>query len=141
MAEKSNKTTRVRDYLLTLIAQKQYDDDGRLPTEKELCERFGISRVPVNAALSELVSEGIITRVKGSGSFVQFGEDSGLSEIPQPLLNDPLLHRGSDRGTRYRSRAYGGWAALGHPLAPYNRQSKLHVLLLSDPQGAEYYLS
>lgn len=77
MAEKSNKTTRVRDYLLTLIAQKQYDDDGRLPTEKELCERFGISRVPVNAALSELVSEGIITRVKGSGSFVQFGEDSG----------------------------------------------------------------
>lgn len=77
MNPKNNKTTRVRDYILSIIAQKQYGEDGRLPTEKELCERFGISRVPVNAALSELVSEGLITRVKGSGSFVRFNEEPG----------------------------------------------------------------
>ena len=86
MAEKNNKTTRVREYLLSLIAQKQYDEDGRLPTERELCERFGISRVPVNAALSELVSEGVITRVKGSGSFVQFGEEAGSASRIIPFV-------------------------------------------------------
>jgi DNA-binding LacI/PurR family transcriptional regulator len=42
----------------------------RLPTETELRERFGWSRMTLNRALNELVWEGALTRVQGSGTYV-----------------------------------------------------------------------
>ena len=40
------------------ILERRYTPDDRLPTEHELCELHGISRTPVNRALSELAAEG-----------------------------------------------------------------------------------
>ena len=42
----------------------------RLPTEMELAERFGLSRQTVRHATGELVEAGVLTRVKGSGTYV-----------------------------------------------------------------------
>ena len=42
----------------------------RLPSESALCETYGISRTVVRQALSDLESAGLITRIKGKGSFV-----------------------------------------------------------------------
>lgn len=42
----------------------------RIPGELELVERFGVSRMTVNKALSSLVATGLLERRRGSGSFV-----------------------------------------------------------------------
>ena len=42
-----------------------------LPTEHELCEQFGVSRITVRRALSDLADQGYITRKQGVGSFVR----------------------------------------------------------------------
>ncbi|OLP65329.1 HTH-type transcriptional repressor YvoA [Bacillus pumilus] len=55
--------------------KKQIEDgtlapDTLIPSEREYAERFGISRMTVRQALSNLVNEGYLYRQKGKGTFV-----------------------------------------------------------------------
>lgn len=61
---------QLKTLLLEEILSGRYGPDDRLPTEHELCARFGISRTPVNRALSELADEGMILRRRRHGTFV-----------------------------------------------------------------------
>lgn len=41
-----------------------------LPTENDLCSRFGVSRITVVRALNDLAAEGVVERVQGKGTLV-----------------------------------------------------------------------
>lgn len=43
----------------------------RLPSERELCEEYGVSRVTLRAALQRLSGRGILEMRRGSGSYVR----------------------------------------------------------------------
>ncbi|GAB6930614.1 GntR family transcriptional regulator [Paenibacillus sp. JCM 10914] len=60
----------VQEYIRDLITSQVLKVGDRIPTEKELMERFGVSKITVVNALSGLVNERIITRVPGKGTFV-----------------------------------------------------------------------
>lgn len=64
----------LHDQLESLIRQEietgQWRPGDRLPTEHELCRRYGLSRTPVRQALQDLVREGLLVRVPGRGTFV-----------------------------------------------------------------------
>jgi GntR family transcriptional regulator len=47
-----------------------YGPGARIPTEAELCAMFGVSRITVRKALSDLVREGWLVRHPGRGTFV-----------------------------------------------------------------------
>jgi ABC-type glycerol-3-phosphate transport system substrate-binding protein/DNA-binding transcriptional regulator YhcF (GntR family) len=61
---------QLKTLLLEEILEGRYPPESRLPTEHELCERFGISRTPVTRALSELAEEGVVLRQRRRGTFV-----------------------------------------------------------------------
>jgi len=52
------------------IRRGEWVADMKIPTETELCELFGVSKITVRQAVGGLVDEGLLRRVQGKGTFV-----------------------------------------------------------------------
>jgi ABC-type glycerol-3-phosphate transport system substrate-binding protein len=61
---------QLKNIIRIQIEQSLLKPGDQLPTEHELCQRYGISRSPVRQALNELAYEGIVTRRPAIGTFV-----------------------------------------------------------------------
>lgn len=61
---------QVRNQLSSEIEAGAFGELGRLPSEAELCARFGVSRISVRRAISDLEEQGMLIRRQGVGTFV-----------------------------------------------------------------------
>ncbi len=61
---------QLKELIVEEIKSGQYPVDSLIPTEKELSEQFGISRTTVRQAVTELVQEGWLYRIKSKGTFI-----------------------------------------------------------------------
>ncbi|SDS29844.1 transcriptional regulator, GntR family [Actinopolymorpha singaporensis] len=59
----------VRAHLLDLIRDR-LEPHQKLPTERRLSEELGVSRLTVRRAVEQMVSEGEVYRIQGSGTYV-----------------------------------------------------------------------
>lgn len=60
----------VKESIIDLIKNGEYQTNTKLPTEAEFCKIYGVSRTTVRTALQQLNVEGYIYRVQGKGTFV-----------------------------------------------------------------------
>ena len=70
---------QIREDIREKISSNQYPPLSMIPSEAELCEIYGVSRITVRRAVLDLVQEGLLTRGKGKGTFVT--EQYGLTEV------------------------------------------------------------
>lgn len=61
---------QLADALRRQIGEGVYRPGDRLPSESELCARYGVSRITVRAALDQLAVAGLLQRQRGRGTFV-----------------------------------------------------------------------
>lgn len=71
---------QLKELIITEIKSGKYEVDSLIPTEKELSEQFDISRTTVRQAITELVQEGWLYRVKSKGTFI------ARQKLPQDFL-------------------------------------------------------
>ncbi|MBU1077302.1 MAG: GntR family transcriptional regulator [Spirochaetes bacterium] len=83
------------------------DLDGQnkqLPTEKELCDKFKISRVTVRKAIDNLVKNNVLVRTTGKGTFVKTEDKNRFLRI------GVAINKLSSIGHPYLSRIMAGMA-------------------------------
>ena len=61
---------KVKAFIKKRISTGIWKPGDSVPSESVLMVQFGVSRMTVNRALRELMGEGLVTRVQGSGTFV-----------------------------------------------------------------------
>src|SRR5215471_16128144 len=62
---------QLNNHLRTLIKSGEYAHGTQFLTERQICDRYGVSRATANKALSNLVSAGLLEFRKGVGTFVR----------------------------------------------------------------------
>lgn len=60
----------------------KYAKDHQLPTEKEMCDMYNVSRITIRRAIIELEREGIVQKQHGIGTFV-----TGKKKIKRDLVS------------------------------------------------------
>lgn len=71
------------------ISRGVYESTRALPSEEDLCARFGVSRITVRRALTDLSAIGLVERRAGRGTFVT-GELQHVRSAPTLSLMDSL---------------------------------------------------
>jgi GntR family transcriptional regulator, N-acetylglucosamine utilization regulator len=76
----------------------------QIPTEAALCERFDVSRTVVRQALSDLERDGLLSRIKGKGTFVARPKLTELVAQSLTSLHEDLTARGERLETKVLRR-------------------------------------
>jgi GntR family transcriptional regulator len=84
------KQSQTRDLVLDLI--EQLDVGDAIPSERQLSQELGVSRLTLRAALDDLAREGYLVRRRGAGTFVS--EPKIAQELTMTSFTDDMRRRG-----------------------------------------------
>jgi len=118
------------------VATFTLQDGERIPTEVEIGEHYGVSRVTVRQAVTSLVDEGLLHRQQGRGTFVL--KAAHPDKHPRP---EHFLTNGLDAAPREHVRVYSsevmeapGWLADKLDLRAGADVFKIRKMLQSGPE-------
>jgi GntR family transcriptional regulator len=93
------------------IHKKILAPDDALPAERDMAEEFSISRITVRKALDGLVSEGLLTRRQGAGTFVAARVEKSFSKLSS--FTEDMISRGRVPRSEWISKSEGSGHARG----------------------------
>jgi DNA-binding LacI/PurR family transcriptional regulator len=113
---------QLRTILLHEIETGVYRPSGKLPSERALAERFGVSRTSVRESLDGLVRDGVLLRVIGKGTFIASAVPTWLPTATKPqtsvafLIGENIFHFVQPGYSRVLLGAEQACRQLGHSL-------------------------
>jgi GntR family histidine utilization transcriptional repressor len=127
--------SRVKEFLKAGLAAGRWRPGALMPSEAELVAKFGVSRMTVNRALRELLSEGLVERVQGVGTFA-----AQLHRISSTLTIRDLQEEIEARGHRHQAEVHlqrrePAAAALAASLGLATGRPVFHTLIVHHDNG------
>jgi GntR family transcriptional regulator len=87
------------------IQNRVLSPDDALPAEREFADEMGVSRITVRKALDGLVTEGLLTRRQGAGTFVASRVEKSFSKLSS--FTQDMISRGRVPHSAWLSRSEG----------------------------------
>ncbi len=73
---------QLKDYLVQEIKSHRLNPNDQIPSERELCDKFSVSRTTVRQAIRLAINEGLLYSIHGKGTFVAEPKiDQGLIRL------------------------------------------------------------
>lgn len=91
--------SQIKESILSGILQGEFRPGDHLPSQRELCERFGASHMTVRRAIEELVTLGYITAIPGKGLYVSTTKPEPEAS-PMISFTEDILRRGMKATSR-----------------------------------------
>ncbi len=90
---------QISEAILGFIRKEQLEINARIPPEEKLAELFSVSKMTMRQALAKLVNDGVLTRRKGSGTFVA---EKKIERRATRLVSfhEDIKEKGLDPGSR-----------------------------------------
>jgi len=105
------KHLQVRDAILTAIRAGEYPPASRLPSERDLANRYAVSYMTARRAVTEMVEANLLERRPRSGTYVRGGDpaeaDRRLVHLLCPAYEFPVLKEFLRYGNRHALKR--GW--------------------------------
>lgn len=131
---------QVKDHILANIASGTWAAGTRVPSENELVESFGISRMTANRALRELAGDGYLARVPGVGTFVK-EQAARTSMMELRNIAEEITARGHSYTSRLISReTMMANTALTEEFEWINPQNLFHLVVVHEENGVSVQL-
>jgi GntR family transcriptional regulator len=123
------------------IEKRVLDADDALPAERDLAADFEVSRITVRKAIEGLVSEGLLVRQHGSGTFVRPRVEKNFSKLTS--FSEDMRARGRNPRSVWLHRGAGSVTpeeALALRLSPGTPVFRFHRIRFADdaPMAVEY---
>jgi GntR family histidine utilization transcriptional repressor len=140
MIEAQPLYAKIKDHILGNIRSGAWEPGRRVPSENELVESFGISRMTANRALRELTAEGFLARVPGVGTFVK--EAPARSSLME-LRN--IAEEIEQRGHRYTARIVARKDIQANPALAEEFEARdldrlFHIVIVHEENGVPVQL-
>lgn len=86
LATEPKRADQVAEHIETLIVENELRPSQRLPPERELATKFGVSRTVIREAVRSLVAKGLLQVIHGSGTVVCPSTSDSATESLRLLL-------------------------------------------------------
>jgi GntR family transcriptional regulator len=131
-ARLGSKSAQLRAHLVGLIEGGLKPHD-KMPTERELAEQFGVTRLTVRRALDQLDHEGRVYRTQGAGTFVS--EPRIAKSVELTSFSDDMRARGLKPGslvTKVVEVPAGAEIGSQLGISPRDRVTHIHRVRTAD---------
>lgn len=119
--------------LSTAIGKGRWRASDALPSERSLSGMLGISRVTARKAIDLLCERGILTRVRGSGTYITPKLEQPLSRLSS--FSEELSQRGARAGSIWLARETG--SATPHEMLSLGLSPNMPVVRLKRLRTAD----
>lgn len=96
---------QLQKVLRDAIIGRVISPEAAIPPERDLAEQFGVSRLTVRKAVDGLVTEGLITRRRGAGTFVAARVEKSFSKLSS--FSEDMMSRGRAPHSVWLSKSSG----------------------------------
>ena len=107
------KYMKVYNWGKTIIISGVLKYGAKFPSENVLMRKFGFSRETIRGALEHLENEGLIERVRGSGTYVSFKMEQSSKKKVGLIFNPPFI-------VYIIQLSYNAWICNMYKRQPFN---------------------